>query len=55
MFLSWPENDQLDLQRLRLKVITLLSLVLMLRPSDLAQELMCSMWIQKNMKMLCYL
>ena len=55
MFLSWPENDQLDLQRLSLKVITLLSLALMLRPSDLAQELMCSMWIQKNMKMLCYL
>ena len=36
MFLSWPGNDQLDLQRLRLKVITLLSLVLMLRSSDLA-------------------
>lgn len=36
LFLSWPENYTLDLSKLRLKVITLLSIVLMLRPSDLA-------------------
>lgn len=36
MFSSWPENTQLDLERLRMKAITLLSLCLMLRPSDIA-------------------
>lgn len=36
MFMSWPDNDKLDLKKLRLKAICLLSLVFMLRPSDVA-------------------
>ena len=38
MFRSWPANDLLDIKRLRLKVLTLLALVLMLRPSDVAPK-----------------
>jgi len=36
LFKSWPDNALLDLRRLRLKTITLLALVAMLRPSDIA-------------------
>ena len=36
LFKSWPENDNLSLEFLRLKTLTLMSLVLMLRPLDVA-------------------
>ena len=36
LFRSWPDNESLTLQQLRLKTITLLALALMLRPSDIA-------------------
>lgn len=36
LFCGWPDNDRLELQNLRLKAITLLALLLMLRPSDIA-------------------
>lgn len=36
MFKSWPDNDILDMKRLRIKVISLLALMAMLRPSDIA-------------------
>ena len=36
LFQSWLDNESLTLQQLRLKTITLLSLALMLRPSDIA-------------------
>ena len=36
LFLGWDENKELDLKSLRLKVITLLALTVMLRPSDIA-------------------
>lgn len=38
MFSSWPENELLDIRRLRLKCITLLALAMMLRPSDIAPK-----------------
>ena len=38
LFLSWPPNESLSLSRLRLKTITLLALLLMLRPSDIAPK-----------------
>ena len=38
LFRSWPENKHLDIKRLRLKAITLMSLSLMLRPSDIAPK-----------------
>ena len=37
LFKSWPENRELGLEYLRLKTLTLLALVLMLRPSDVAR------------------
>ena len=36
LFEKWGQNESLDLERLRLKAITLLALVCMTRPSDLA-------------------
>lgn len=36
LFESWPDNSGLSLKRLRLKVISLLAIALMLRPSDIA-------------------
>ena len=36
MFRSWPDNFKLSLSQLRLKAITLLAIVFMLRPSDIA-------------------
>lgn len=36
MFKSWPDNNSLTIHKLRLKTIVLLSLCLMLRPSDIA-------------------
>ena len=36
MFLSWDENETLSIKMLRIKVITLLALAFMLRPSDIA-------------------
>lgn len=36
LFASWPENSELSIKNLRLKTITLLALVAMLRPSDVA-------------------
>lgn len=36
LFLQWPDNEQLELEKLRLKAITLMALCLMLRPSDIA-------------------
>lgn len=36
MFKEWAENDMLPIADLRLKVITLMALTLMLRPSDIA-------------------
>lgn len=36
LFLSWPDNDYLGLQDLRLKTVSLLAILLMLRPSDIA-------------------
>ena len=36
LFQSWPDNDMLSTERLRLKSITLMALALMLRPSDIA-------------------
>ncbi len=36
LFLSWPDNDSLDLEKLRLKSITLTAIAFMARPSDLA-------------------
>ncbi|XP_043244702.1 uncharacterized protein LOC122393113 [Amphibalanus amphitrite] len=38
MFRSWPCNNTLSTKQLRLKTITLLALVLMLRPSDVAPK-----------------
>ena len=38
LFYSWPENDLLCIKQLRLKTIVLLSLSLMLRPSDIAPK-----------------
>ncbi len=38
LFLSWPENSQLEVAQLRLKCITSLALVLMLRPSDITKR-----------------
>ncbi len=38
LILSWPENSQLQVAQLRLKCITSLALVLMLRPSDIAPK-----------------
>ena len=38
LFLSWGDNEQLSVKSLRLKTITLLALVLLTRPSDLAPE-----------------
>ena len=40
LFKNWPEDRELDVLRLRLKVITLLALSLMTRPSDLAPKSM---------------
>ena len=34
LFLQWPKNEQLTVKQLRLKTLTLLALVMMLRPSD---------------------
>lgn len=36
LFQSWPDNAELSTKQLRLKTITLLSIALMLRPSDVA-------------------
>lgn len=36
LFTGWPNNEELDIKRLRLKAITLLALTLFLRPSDIA-------------------
>ena len=38
LFCAWPNNKELDLKRLRLKTLVLLSLALMLRPSDVAPK-----------------
>ena len=38
LFCSWPENNELDVKRLRVKAIALLALTLMLRPSDIAPK-----------------
>lgn len=38
LFYSWPENDLLCIKQLRLKTIVLLSISLMLRPSDIAPK-----------------
>ena len=38
LFRSWPCNDELTLKQLRMKTITLLAIVLMLRPSDVAPK-----------------
>ena len=38
LFLSWPENEDLSVSRLRLKTITLLAFTFMLRPSDIAPK-----------------
>ncbi|KAJ8042572.1 hypothetical protein HOLleu_09351 [Holothuria leucospilota] len=38
LFTRWPNNDQLSIKDLRLKTITLMALVLMLRPSDIAPK-----------------
>lgn len=36
LFLSWPENEELQVNKLRQKAVTLCALVCMTRPSDLA-------------------
>jgi hypothetical protein len=36
LFLGWPDNSQLSIKQLRLKCLALMSLTLMLRPSDVA-------------------
>ena len=36
MFEEWPGNEGLSVKELRLKTLTLLALVIMLRPSDVA-------------------
>ena len=38
LFMSWPENEDLTVSRLRLKTITLLAFTFMLRPSDIAPK-----------------
>lgn len=38
MFCAWPNNNQLDTKKLRLKCLTLLALTIMLRPSDVAPK-----------------
>ena len=38
LFLSWDDTEQLSVKSIRLKTITLLALVLMKRPSDLAPK-----------------
>ena len=41
LFKSWPDNLMLDIARLRLNTLVLLSLCLMLRPSDIAPRSVC--------------
>lgn len=41
LFLSWPQDEHLDLCQLRLKTITLLALAVCLRPSDIAPKSVC--------------
>jgi len=41
MFHSWEDNDKLSIKDLRIKVICLLALVFMLRPSDIAPKAKC--------------
>ena len=36
LFTTWPENETLSVKEVQVKVITLLALTLMLRPSDIA-------------------
>lgn len=36
LFMGWPDNKQLALEKLRMKTIVLMALCLMLRPSDIA-------------------
>ena len=38
MFRQWPDNDTLTIRQLQMKAIVLLSLCLMLRPSDIAPK-----------------
>lgn len=38
LFVDWPVNDELSIKQIRLKAITLLALVAMLRPSDIAPK-----------------
>jgi integrase len=38
LFKSWPDNQRLSIRDLRLKAITLMAIVLMLRPSDIAPK-----------------
>ena len=38
LFRTWPENEKLSIAELRLKAITLFTIVLMARPSDLAPK-----------------
>jgi len=38
LFLQWPVNNKLSIKQIRLKAITLLALVAMLRPSDIAPK-----------------
>ncbi len=41
LFEKWPNNSDLGIKQLRIKVITLLAFVLMLRPSDVAPKAQC--------------
>ena len=36
LFKTWPDNEELSMDSLRLKTITLMALIMMLRPSDIA-------------------
>ncbi len=38
LFMSWPDNQDLELAKLRSKCVTCLALVMMLRPSDVAPK-----------------
>ncbi len=38
LFTQWPDNNLLSIKDLRVKTITLIPLVIMLRPSDLLQD-----------------
>ena len=51
MFMKWQDNENLPTEALRLKVVTLLALMGMLRPSDVAPQVInVSKGVKKNVQ-----